>query len=103
MVAINKTSDQTCQHRLAVFFTKYPNARLQVQAERTLKKLIACQIPMQGKPGGWAGGIIYALANQYRQACGIPCLLNKEAEEFFNVSMGTIYKRAATIQKLLGM
>jgi hypothetical protein len=103
MVAINKTSDQVCRQLLQSFFTKYPNARLQVQADRTLKKLIACQIPMQGKPGGWAGGIIYALANQYRQACGIPCLLNKEAEEFFNVAIGTIYKRAATIRKLLDM
>jgi hypothetical protein len=103
MVAVNKTSDQVCQQLLQIFFTKYPNARLKAQADCTLKKLIACQIPMQGKPGGWAGGIIYALANQYRQACGIPCLLNKEAEEFFTVSMGTIYKRAAMIRKLLGM
>jgi hypothetical protein len=103
MIAINKTSDQICQKLLADFFAKYPNARLRVQANRTLKMLLACKIPMPGKPGGWAGGIVYALTNQYRQACGIPCILNQEAEEFFFVSMGTIYKRAAMIRKILGM
>ena len=103
MIAINKTSEQTCQQLLTDFFTKYPNVRLQVQAGRTLKKLLASKIPMPGKPGGWAGGIVYALANQFRQACGVPGLLNQEAEEFFCVSMGTIYKRAAKIRMLLGM
>jgi hypothetical protein len=61
---------------------------------------MAQKVPLLGRPGGWAGGIIYALTNQYRRACGIPGLLNKECEEFFNVSMDTIYRRAAMIKRL---
>ncbi|MBN2455205.1 MAG: hypothetical protein JXB29_01505 [Sedimentisphaerales bacterium] len=103
MIAINKNEDQTCRQILAAFFTKYPNARLGVEAELILKKLIARKVPMLGKPGGWAGGIIYATANQYRSSCGIPGFLNKESEEFFGVSMSTIYKRAWTIWESLGI
>ena len=101
MIAMNKNIDQTCQQLLAAFFTKYPNARLQIKADQALKRLLAHQIPMPGRPGGWAGGIIYALANQGRRACGVPGLLNQEFEDFFNVSMGTIYKRAWQIRRLL--
>lgn len=101
MVAINKTSDQACQRLLGDFFAKYPNGQLHVQSDRTLKKLLASKISMQGKSGGWVGGIVYAIANQYRQACGLPDILNSEAEEFFGVSMGTIYKRASAVRKML--
>ena len=100
MIAENEIKNQNCQQLLAAFFTKYPDARLKVEADRTLKGLMARKAPMLGKPGGWVGGIIYALTNQYRRACGIPGVLNKECEEFFNVSMGTIYRRAAMIRRL---
>ena len=101
MIAMNETVDKACRRLLIAFFTKFPNSRLQVEVGHTLKRLLSRKIPMPGKPGGWAGGIIYALANQYCRACGVPGLLNKECEEFFNVSMGTIYKRAATIKIML--
>lgn len=98
MIAINKTSDQVCQQLLATFFEKYPNASLRAEAERTLKKLLACKIPMPGKPGGWAGGIVYAISSI---GVGVPEVLNSELEEAFNASMGTIYKRASMIRNLL--
>jgi hypothetical protein len=101
MIAMNKNMDQDYRKLLAAFFTRFPNPRLQVEVNRALKRLLTCKILMPGKPGGWAGGIIYALANQGRRACGVPNLLNKEFEEFFNVSMGTIYKRAWQIRRLL--
>ena len=101
MIAKNETIEQACQKLLSAFFEKYPNANLQIEANRILKCFSDFQLLKYGKPGGWAGGIIYALANQYSRACGIPGLLNKECEEFFDVSMGTIYKRAAKIRKLL--
>ena len=100
MIAENEIRNQNCQQLLAAFFTKYPDARLKVEADRTLKGLMARKVPMLGKPGGWVGGIVYALTNQYRRACGIPGLLNKECEEFFYVSMETIYRRAAMIRRL---
>ena len=100
MIAENEIRNQNCQQLLVAFFTKYPNARLRIETDRTLKRLMAQKVPMPGKPGGWVGGIIYALTNQYRRACGIPGLLNKECEEFFKVSMDTIYRRAAMIKRL---
>ena len=100
MIAENEIRNQNCQQLLAAFFTKCPDARLKIDADRTLNRLMVQKVPMLGKPGGWAGGIIYALANQYRRACGIPGLLNKECKEFFKVSMETIYRRAAMIKRL---
>lgn len=101
MIAMNKKMDQDCRELLAVFFTRFPNPRLQIEANRALKKILAYKIPMPGKLGSWVGGIIYASANQGRRACGVPGLLNQEFEDFFNVSMGTIYKRAWQIRRLL--
>lgn len=98
---MNEIVDPTCQQLLASFFQKYPNPHLQIEVNRILKRLLALKIPMPGKPGGWADGIIYALANQYCRPCGIPGLLNKESEEFFNVSFETIYRRARRIRELL--
>ena len=100
MIAINKTSDHICKQLLEAFFTKYPNAHLRDQADRTLKKLIASGIPVVGKLGGWAGGIVYAVSSI---GVGVPGILNSELEEAFGVSMGTIYKRAAMVRKLLEM
>ena len=98
---MDKVTDQTCQLLLANFFKKFPNHLFQVEANRILKRFMALEISMPGKPGGWAGGIVYALANQYSRACGIPGILNKDCEEFFDVSMGTIYRRARRIRELL--
>ena len=99
MIAKNETVEQTCQRLLSAFFRKYPNPGLQTEANRLLKKFLAQNISMQGKPGGWAGGIIYAAANRYRLACGVPGLLNKEYSQFFCVSMETIYRRAASFRR----
>ena len=101
MIAINENKEQSCQQLLAAFFKKYPNPGLQVEVDRTLKRLFEFQTPMPGKSGGWAGGIVYATANCYKSDCGIPGLLNSECEEFFSVSMSTIYKRAWVIRKLI--
>jgi hypothetical protein len=49
------------------------------------------------RPEGWAAGMIYAVANLDRQACGVPGLLNSEFIEFFSVSMETVRKRAANV------
>ena len=63
--------------------------------------LVAGDEPIRGKPEGWAAGIIYALANRDRRACGVPGMLNAELEEFFGVTMSTVYKRAAQVERAL--
>ncbi|MDD5458122.1 MAG: DUF6398 domain-containing protein [Phycisphaerae bacterium] len=101
MNAINKNSQQTCHELMTTFFKKFPNHALQVQAFHLLGCFRDFKMPMSGHPGGWAGGIIYALSNRYKRACGIPGFLNKECEEFFGVSMSTIYKRSWMIRRML--
>ena len=98
MIAMNETVDKACRRLLIAFFTKFPNSRLQVEVGHTLKRLLSRKIPMPGKPGGWAGGIVYAISSI---GVGVPGVLNSELEEAFSVSMGTIYKRAAMIKRLL--
>ena len=100
MIAISVTTDQACQRLLTAFFKKFPNPHLQVEANRILKRFLALKIPMSGNPGGWAGGIVYAISSI---GVGVPGVLNSELEKVFNVSIGTIYKRAAMIRKLLVM
>lgn len=100
MIAINKTADQLCKEFLATFFEKYPNSDLEKKANWALKKLTANKTSMPGKIGGWAGGIVYAMSSI---GVGVPGVLNSELEKVFDVSMGTIYKRAATIRRLLGI
>lgn len=63
MIAIHKTSCQICHELLAAYFLKCPDEDLQLQAYRVLKNLMKVNFPMAGKAGGWAGGIVYALAN----------------------------------------
>jgi hypothetical protein len=68
---------------------------------KALQFLAASDVAMEGKPAGWAAGIIYALANRDKRACGVPGLLNSEVEEFFDVSMSTVRKRAAQVERAL--
>lgn len=99
---MNETTDnKTCQQHLADYFKKYPNPSLQRETNGMLRGLLDFKVLMPGKPGGWAGGIIYAAINRYKRACGITGLLNKECEAFFGVSMSTIYKRSWMIRRML--
>jgi hypothetical protein len=98
---MNETKEPTCQQLLAAFFKAHPNPKLQNEINRIMKRFDALKIPMHGKSGGWAGGIIYALANRNQSACGIPGVLNKECEDFFKTSMDTIYRRAYKVRNLL--
>jgi hypothetical protein len=68
---------------------------------KALQFLAASDVAMEGKPAGWAAGIIYALANRDKRACGVPGLLNREVEEFFDVLMSTVRKRAAQVERAL--
>jgi hypothetical protein len=86
-----------CREELDRFFASYPNPALEKRAEKAWRFLATVEKPLAGKPEGWAAGMIYAVANLDRQACGVPGLLNSEFAKFFNVSMETARKRAANV------
>ena len=85
------------------FFAVHGDVALQERALKAMRFLTVSDKVLAGKPAGWAAGIIYALANRDRQACGVPGLLNSELEVFFGVSMTTIRKRAAIVVQLLDL
>ena len=100
MIAYHPPFGQVCRQHLEIFFTKYPNSLLQRTACSALDRLLACGTRLAGKPGGWAGGVVYAVGSR---RCGVPGVLNRELEEAFGASMGTIYKRAAQVRRLLDL
>ena len=100
MIATNPPIDRACRQLLDTFFAKYPNGRLSAAAKVVLARLLAKRIPLRGKPGGWAAGIVYAIS---RIGVGVPGVLNRDLEEAFGVTMSTIYKRAAKVRELLGL
>ncbi len=103
MAPTNQDWELACQRHLERFFREHPEAATQRRALKALRLLAAGETPLRGKPEGWAAGIIYSLANRDRQACGVPGLLNSEIEALFGVSMGTIRRRAAQIERLLAL
>ena len=101
MPTTNQDCIRTCRGYLGHFFDRHPDAVTQKRALKALRLLSACDEPLRGKPAGWAAGIVYAVANRERRACGVPGMLNREFEAFFDVSMGTIRKRSAQIARVL--
>ena len=94
-----KPFEKTCWEFLAAFLERFPNAQLQVRVHSALPQMLAKKKVFSGKPGGWAGGLVHALGN--RTGAGVPGILNRELEEVFGVSIGTIHKRSAQIWRLM--
>lgn len=103
MAMSTETVERACRESLERFFGQHPDAAMLKRAGKALRFLTACGRPLPGKPEGSAAGIIYGLANRDRQACGVPGSLNSEVEAHFGISMGTIRKRAAQINRLLAV
>ena len=101
MSARNLDFQKECRAHLDRFFASYRDEKMHKAAMKALRFLAADDEPMRGKPEGWAAGIVYALANRDRRACGVPWMLNAEFEEFFGVTMSTIRKRAAQVERAL--
>jgi hypothetical protein len=85
---------------LEVFFRRHPNDLVRSTAYTALERLLACRVPLAGKPGGWAGGIVCAVGSR---GCGVPNVFNRELEEAVGTTMSTIHKRAAQIRRLLDL
>jgi hypothetical protein len=97
---ISNLEDQ-CRERLDSFFASHREPTMQKGAMKAMQFLAAYEKPLAGKPAGWAVGIIYALATRGRRACGVPGILNADLERFFGVSMSTVRKRAAQVERAL--
>jgi hypothetical protein len=101
MNTTNRDVELECRDFLNRFFDRYCDDTLRKRALKALRFVMSSDKQLLGKPAGWAAGIVYALCNRYRNACGVPDLLNKDLEEFFGVKMGTIRERAAKVNGLL--
>lgn len=99
----NRDCELACRKLLEQFFDDHPDAAMKKRAIKALRFLSVSDKPLAGKPEGWAAGIVYAVANRDRQACGVPGLLNSEFEALVGVSMGTIRRRAAQIEARLAL
>lgn len=100
---MNPDFRKSCQEHLDRYFAAHPNAELQKQSLKALRLLAASEDRFDGKPEGWAAGIVYAVANRDRRPVGVPGLLNSEFEQFFSVSMGTARRRAAKVSEELSL
>ena len=101
MNALDHDLDPACREHLLRFFAVHPDAALQKRALRALRFLRVSDEPLAGKAEGWAAGIIYAVANRDRMACGVPGVLNSEFEAMMGVSMSTARTRAAQVERLI--
>lgn len=93
--------ETACRDCLSRYFKLYPEPSIEKRAARLVRLLGACEESRLGKAEGWALGLVYLLANRDRRAVGFPGALNAEVEELFGVSMSTIRKRAAQVDRLL--
>src|ERR1700729_2019598 len=103
MTQANDAVLDACRERLDQFFASYRDSRLQARVMKALRFLATAEKPLAGKPEGWAAGMIYAVANLDRQACGVPGVLNSDFTEFFGVSMETVRKRAARVAERISV
>jgi hypothetical protein len=88
-----------CARLYIEFFENFPNDDLRDRVSRALAMLLKRQSEFPGEPGGWAGGIVYAVGSS---GCGVPNVMNADLEKAFGTKMAAIRKRAAQVRELLG-
>ena len=101
MNAMSPEFEAECQAHLDRYFAAHPNPTMQKQTHKALRMLRSSEKPLQGSAGGWAAGILYAVANDARIPVGMPGFLNFEFEALVGVKMGTARNRAARVRELV--
>jgi len=91
-----------CREALDAYFEKHPNPNLQASCAGALFKLLKLKPALTGKLNGWLGGLVYAVANDARNACGVDGVLNADFSAAWGVSMNTIRNRSWEIKRLFG-
>ncbi len=89
--------EAACATLFIDFFEKFANNDLRDLVSRALAMLLERQRDFQGDPGGWAGGIVYAVGSS---GCGVPEAMNADMEKAFGTNMAMIRKRAAQVRQL---
>ena len=93
-------TNKTCRGLLDAFFERHPNDDLRDRVGDALSSLLGRDMAMPGAPGGWAGGIVYAVGGT---GCGVPGVMNADLEAAFGTTMGTIRRRAEQIKNELDL
>jgi hypothetical protein len=84
-----------CRGMLAKFFDRFPDEAFQSVACQSLEAFLTQRHHREGKPGGWTGGLVYALAKDIGP--GKHVVLNSDLEAIFGTTMGTIRRRAEQV------
>lgn len=90
-----------CSSEIDRFYQRHGNVAMRAVALKVLRMLEGSDPNLRGNSSGWAGGIVYFVANRDRTPCGVPGLLNSELAEFFGVAIETIRRRAADVRRRL--
>lgn len=96
----NAEFEIACRDHIDRFFAVHPDSATQKRAHKALRLLRTIEPPPNGKPEGWAAGVIYAVFNDGKIPVGVPGLLNSEFEQLMGVTMSTVYNRAARVREL---
>ena len=99
MHAQDRQFERACARLYIEFFEKFPNNDLRDLVSQALASLLKKQTDFPGDPGGWAGGVVYAVGSS---GCGVPDVMNADLEKAFGTKMAMIRKRAAQVRQLLG-
>lgn len=100
MQAQDQQFEGACARLYIDFFEKFPNDELCNLVSHALSLLLKRQADFPGDPGGWAGGVAYAVG---ATGCGVPDVMNSDLEKAFGTTMTTIRKRAAQVKQVLGL
>ena len=93
--------EAACQQHLDRFFGRWPDKQMQQRANRALRMLRSSEKPLQGKPEGWAAGIIYFVATDGHVPCGVPGVSNTEFAAFMGVPMETARRRSGRVRDIV--
>ena len=100
MTTKNESMDKACQDLLDAFFERHPNDDFRDRVDQALALLLGRDVTVRGAPGGWAGGIVYAVGGT---GCGVPGVMNADLEKAFGTTMDTIRRRAEQIRQELDL
>ena len=101
MIVVNNDFEAACQTHLDRFLAAHPNSVDKQRVYKVLRTLRASPKPLEGKPEGWAAGIIYFVATDGHVPCGVPGVLNAEFAEFMGVPMETARRRSGRVRDIV--